>query len=284
MVRYAPRVQTKVVLALAFLIAALGAAIACGTSGNGSGFGDVNGDGGGDGSAQGLDATGGSDGGLDFRDVGAVDAAADCSPNATGVLRDFRDTHPDFEKFGGDDHEIVKVDLGADFKPVYAPATTSATTTGKANFDQWYRDVAGVNVSQLFTIPFTKLPGGISSYDNPAFFPLDGQGFGNEGRNHNFHFTFELHTEFVYKGREVFTFIGDDDVFTFINKKLAIDLGGVHGAETMSVDLDQQATALGLVKGQKYALDVFQAERHTTESKFRIDTTIEFTNCTPILR
>jgi len=91
-----------------------------------------------------------------------------------------------------------------------------------------------VNVSQLFTIPFTKGVGGISSYDNPAFSASTARASANEGRNHNFHFTFELHTEFIYKGGEVFTFVGDDDVFTFINKKLAIDLGGVHGAETMS--------------------------------------------------
>ena len=271
--------------ALVFIapFAALGAVLACSTTGGPSGFDDGARDGGGGGETGAFDSAGGGDGGLDFRDVGAVDGGGDCSPNVTGVLRDFHDTHPDFEKFSGDDHDIVKPDLGADFKPVYAPATTSLTTSGKANFDQWYRDVAGVNVSQLFTIPFTLTDGGVSSYDNAAFFPLDNKGFGNEGRDHNFHFTFELHTEFVYKGGEVFTFVGDDDVFTFINGKIAIDLGGVHGAETKSVDLDQSAPALGIVKGRKYPLDVFQAERHTSESHFRIDTSIEFTNCTPIL-
>ncbi len=277
----------RVAALLLFSLPSAAAAIvlACGSSGNGSGFGDGNGNdasGGGDTGA--LDGSATTEGGLDFGDVHVVDAGGDCAPNATGVLRDFHDTHPDFEKFLGDDHGIVKPDLGADGKPVYAPAGTSPTTTGKADFDQWYRDVAGVNVRSLFTIPFAQNDAGISSYDNAAFFPLDNQGFGNEGRNHNFHFTFELHTEFVYKGGEIFTFVGDDDVFTFVNGKLAIDLGGVHGAETMSVDLDQSAGALGIVKGQKYPLDVFQAERHTSESHFRIDTTIQFTNCTPIIK
>jgi hypothetical protein len=31
-------------------------------------------------------------------------------------------------------------------------------------------------------------------------------------------------------------------------------------------------------------MDIFQAERHTTESNFRVGTTIEFTNCAPILK
>jgi fibro-slime domain-containing protein len=269
--------------AIALLMLGFAVPLACGSSNKPSGFDPATG---GDGGSTDGPVLGTEDGPTFEGDGGSGDDASGdgaCGPNLTGVLRDFHDTHPDFEKFLDDDRGIVKTDLGADYKPVYASATKTPTTTGKADFDQWYRDVPGVNVSQLFTVPLAQLPNGISSYDNPAFFPLDNQGFGNEGRDHNFHFTFELHTEFIYKGGEVFTFIGDDDVFTFINSKLAIDLGGVHGAETQSVDLDKTASTLGITKGKKYPLDVFQAERHTSQSHFRIDTSIEFTNCRPIL-
>jgi fibro-slime domain-containing protein len=258
------------------------AATGCGSSNDGSGFGDGSGNGGGGtfGGGTSIFGAGGSGSGGGGGDGGD----ASCSPNLTGVLRDFHDTHTDFEGTEGDDRGIVKPDLGADFKPVYASATNTVTTTGKASFDDWYRDRPGVNISKLFTLPLAPIGGGISSYDNGAFFPLDGQGFGNEGREHNFHFTFELHTEFIYKGGEVFTFIGDDDVFTFINGKQAIDLGGVHAEETQKVDLDQEAGRLGIKKGNTYPLDVFHAERHTVASHFRIDTSIQFTNCNPILR
>jgi fibro-slime domain-containing protein len=38
------------------------------------------------------------------------------------------------------------------------------------------------------------------------------------------------------------------------------------------------------VKGQTYALDFFFAERHTVESNFRLETTLKFTNCAPIIK
>ncbi len=115
---------------------------------------------------------------------------------------------------------------------------------------------------------------GTYTYSNSAFFPIDGQGFGDEGNIHKYHFTLEMRTQFTYKGGEVFTFTGDDDLFTFVNGVLAIDLGGVHGAMSSTIDLDARAGELGIVKGNKYTLDFFFAERYTSESNFRIDTTI----------
>lgn len=193
----------------------------------------------------------------------------------TATVRDFQAAHPDFEDALGDDRGIVAVDLGADNKPVYAPVGTTLTTTGKANFDQWYRDVAGTNMSFQVPLALTENPTGTFTFENSAFFPLDGMGFGNEGNAHNFHFTSEIHGTFKYRGGEIFQFIGDDDVWVFVNKKLGIDLGGIHGAENQTLDFDAQAAALGIAVGGTYQLDVFHAERHTSESNFKMVTTIE---------
>jgi fibro-slime domain-containing protein len=262
----------------------LGAATGCGSDDDGGtagGTGGVVGKGG--------SGAGGGSGGLNLGGSGAGGAAGGggsaasggggtCGLKLTGTVRDFSKSHPDFESFTGNGEKgIVQATLGGDGKPVYVDGAHQFTTT-KANFDHWYRDVPGTNQTFPFSFSLTQ-NGNVYTYDNGQFFPIDGKGFGDEGLANNFHFTFELHTEFVYKGGEVFTFIGDDDLWTFINGKLAIDLGGVHPSQTGSVDLDAKATELGLQQGKTYALDVFQAERHTSESHFRIDTSLEFTSC-----
>jgi fibro-slime domain-containing protein len=202
--------------------------------------------------------------------------APDCSGLLTVVIRDFTTSNHDFEpSVGVDDLAIVQPDLGADGKPVYAGNPTTPTTTGKASFDQWYNDVAGVNQNIPIKIQLTKGASGIYTYDNQKFFPIDGQGLGDEGNPHNYHFTDEVHTQFTYAGGETFTFSGDDDLFGYINKKLVINLGGIHSAETKVIELDTLAAELGLKKGQAYPLDLFGAERHVTESHYRIDTTID---------
>jgi fibro-slime domain-containing protein len=100
-------------------------------------------------------------------------------------------------------------------------------------------------------------------------------GFGNENNPHNFHFTTEVRTEVTYLGGETFTFLGDDDLWMFINGFLVIDLGGTHGQLEATVSLDAEAMRIGLVIGETYPMDIFHAERHTSESNFRIVTTIE---------
>jgi fibro-slime domain-containing protein len=173
------------------------------------------------------------------------------------------------------DRGLVQAMLGADGKPVYAPPGATSTVSGQASFDQWYRDVPGTDMT--FTIPLvlTEGPPGQFVFEDLDFFPLDGMGFGNEGNPHNFHFTSELHGTFRYRGGEVFTFTGDDDVFAFVNRRLAIDLGGVHGVQQATIDFDAMAGALGISVGNIYTLDVFHAERHTSASTFRIQTSID---------
>ncbi len=226
----------------------------------------------------------------------------------TGVIRDFKTTHPDFETYPGHLFKgwternsvyagLVDDKLDEEGKPFFNEELlddrgwSDIPLTSRESLAQWFRDVPGVNTSWTHDIVLER-EGNIYRFakEKPDyFFPADNQGFGNsEGPlrwarpgSRNFHFTFELETEFRYTDPEArdfdleFTFTGDDDVWVFINDTLAVDIGGVHGQARRSINVDDAAERLGLEPGNSYSLKLFFAERHTSESNFRIETTLE---------
>lgn len=169
------------------------------------------------------------------------------------------------------------------------PSTNGLTSAEQ--FAMWFRDVAGVNSSTVVEMTLTRIAGTNqyvfdSDVDEPyksrgGFFPVDRQLFGNfNSTGHNYHFTTEIAANFVFeRGKgQVFKFTGDDDVWVFIDDRLVIDLGGLHAKREQFLDLDRLAW---LQDGTSYTFRIFHAERRTTQSNFRMETTLKLSPLTP---
>ncbi|MBC8073693.1 MAG: DUF4215 domain-containing protein [Deltaproteobacteria bacterium] len=188
---------------------------------------------------------------------------------------------------------MVEVDLAADRLPAADPAfvPTSASYHSVDSFHQWYRDTPGTNLPIVDWLDLPSIASNGYEFDSNAFFPLDGRGYADPlstdpetlYADHNFNFTSEIRYWFEFAGDEELAFRGDDDVWVFVDGHLCLDIGGLHGAVDATMNLgdptaEPNATQRAIVQscvdrldvGKVYELAVFHAERHTTQSNFRL--------------
>ncbi|MDB5105235.1 MAG: hypothetical protein JWP91_2924 [Fibrobacteres bacterium] len=228
-----------------------------------------------------------------------------CSFKLAVAVRDFSKDHPDFDDVQLDKHDLatkgmVQPTLDSDNKPV-----ASAKPFMQSDFPNWFRDKKSDpnpklnNVTYCKDLNMAKTTTGLWGYNSlkteasHSFFPLDAASdntFGEWGASqyldgtgvahndptagkHNFNFCMEMHASFKYQKGQEFSFLGDDDTWAFINRKLALDIGGPHPPVAGKIKLD---TIPGLVAGTDYPFDFFFCERQPTGSDLGIETSIFF--------
>ena len=118
-----------------------------------------------------------------------------CGDTLIATIRDFKTPHPDFETYCcGQVAGLVDTKLGNDQKPVFKSVGNPKMLTDAPTFNQWYNDVKDVNQKTQIVLNMMEIMPGLYSYTNNNFFPIDNMLWGNQGNNHNFHFTTRLDT------------------------------------------------------------------------------------------
>ena len=182
----------------------------------------------------------------------------------------------------GNQHNVPIYGMGVD---TYSSIVLTDNGNGKYSFNAGYSG----NVKKVL---YDRTNGTISEssngQDTTGFYPIDGLGYEQPGLlsktsainngNNNGSFTLRGESQFVYEhDKELyFTFTGDDDVYMYINGKLALDLGGAHGRNTKTVKLnDLNAAEYGLAEGQVATFTFFYMERCSDASTFGIETNMQ---------
>lgn len=261
--------------------------------------------------------------GLDYANQGLLQSTLD-SQGLKPVLASTNGTYP------GHSNQDSGIQSAASFAQWYSDATIGINTyhaTLATSLLMYFNDASsgyvnrfGTNGNGLTNAKYTRISDATEFDGNPLFFPADAlkprspadqaQVPGNydptwpddpSGLAHNFSFTTEVRFWFLYDSSQNYqlSFEGDDDVWVFVNKHLAMDLGGLHTAMHGDLTIDAggggsvtvkvsptnvtpapapitSSPTLGLANGNLYEVVVFHAERQTTASSYRLNLSSNF--------
>lgn len=181
----------------------------------------------------------------------------------------------------GQTHSVPIYGMAVD---AYKSIVLTDNGTGTYSFEAGY---SGTKKDVQYDRESGTIYNGTNGGDESGFYPLENLGYEQPGlltttsavgATHNGGFTLRGESQFVYnKDSDLyFTFTGDDDVYMYINGTLALDLGGAHGRNSKTVNLnDLDATKYGLKEGQVATFTFFYMERCSDASTFGIETNME---------
>ena len=181
----------------------------------------------------------------------------------------------------GQTHRVPIYGMAVD---AYKSIVLTDNGTGTYSFEAGY---SGTKKDVQYDRESGTIYNGTNGGDESGFYPLENLGYEQPGlltttsavgATHNGGFTLRGESQFVYNkdSNLYFQFTGDDDVYMYINGVLALDLGGAHGRNSKTVNLnDLDPTKYGLKEGQVATFTFFYMERCSDASTFGIETNME---------
>lgn len=187
---------------------------------------------------------------------------------------------------------VTGTDMKEHSVPIYGMAVDAYKSivltdngTGTYSFEAGY---SGTKKDVRYDRESGTIYNGTNGGDESGFYPLEDLGYEQPGLltatskvnngAKNGSFTLRGESQFVYNkdSNLYFTFTGDDDVYMYINGTLALDLGGAHGRNSKTVELNKlDPVKYGLVEGQVATFTFFYMERCSDASTFGIETNME---------
>jgi hypothetical protein len=182
---------------------------------------------------------------------------------ATGILRDFHT--------GANLTETNDGDLGIGGYPIQAE-------TNPPEQSQDWEDIAGTNERAALPLTFAngvEADPRVYTFSSSAFYPADGELFGNEGAVHNDYFTYELHAAIAYEPGATLQFASSNELLVFING-YALSTLTSSSSGPWTVNLDTVA-ALGktgeFVAGSTMRFDLFYMHSGQATSDLEVEVT-----------